>query len=118
EAVGDIGGNLLGVALGGVAEAAAARQFEPDVVAAADRLPPFRADRLAGDQRHAARRSEPAAVAAARRVVDALEIAQHRDRAAIGAAQLDDLPEAAAMAAGAARSLAEFAAAEHDRRDR
>src|SRR5437764_1297345 len=81
-------------------------------------LATLRADRLAGDQRHAAGRAEPATVAAARRVVNALEIAQHRDRHAIRAAQLDDLAEPAAIAAGAARALAELAATEHDRRHR
>src|SRR6266851_1560675 len=51
EPVGDIGGDLLGVALGRIAKAAAARQFEPGEIAAGDRLPSLRADRLAGDQR-------------------------------------------------------------------
>ena len=34
QSVGDIGGDLVGVALGGVAEAAAARQFEAGEIAA------------------------------------------------------------------------------------
>src|SRR5216683_1328025 len=97
--------------------AAAARQFEPGKIAARHGLPSLRADRLAGDQRHPAGRPHPTAVAPARRVVDALEIAQERDRRAVGAAQLDDLAEPAAEAAGSARTLAELAAAEHDRRD-
>src|SRR5437764_247003 len=71
-----------------------------------------------GPPRYPARRALAAAVAAAGRVVDALKIAQHRHRIAVGAAQLDDLAEAAAIAAGAAGTLAELAAAEHDRRDR
>src|SRR6266851_1024003 len=118
QPVGDIGGDLLCVALGWVAKAAAARQFEPGEIAARHGLPPLRADRLAGDQRHPAGRAHAAAVAAARRVVDALEIAQERDRRAVGAAQLDDLAEPAAEAARPTRALAELAAAEHDRRYR
>src|SRR5690349_18690199 len=115
QPVGDIGGDLLGVALGGIAKAAAARQFEPDEIAARDALPSLRADRLAGAEGDPPRRALAAAVPAAGRVVDALEIAQHRNRIAVGAAQLDDLAEPAAIAAGAARALAELAAAEHDR---
>ena len=60
----------------------------------------------------------PAALAAAGRIADPLEIAQHRDRRAVGAAQLDDLAEAAAEPPGAPRAFAEFAAAEQHRRHR
>src|SRR6202035_2162642 len=49
---------------------------------------------------------------------DALEIAQHRDRRALGAAQLDDLAEAAAKLPGAAGAFAELAPAKHHRRHR
>src|SRR5205807_7890720 len=79
---------------------------------------PLRADRLARAEGDAAGRALAAAVAAARRVVDALEIAQQRDRRAVGAAQFDHLAEPAAVAPGAARAFAELAAAEHDRRHR
>src|SRR5205823_3120004 len=103
---------------GGIAKAAAARQFEPGEIAARHGLPALRADRLARDQRHPAGRAHPAAVAAARRVVDALEIAQERDRRTVGAAELNDLAEPAAEAAGPARALAELAPAEHHWRDR
>ena len=57
---------------------------------------PFGPIGLPETRRHPARRAGAAAVAAARRIVDALEIAQHRDRRAVGAAQLDDLAEPAA----------------------
>src|SRR6266536_5525469 len=43
QPVGDIGGDLFGVALGWVAKAAAARQFEPGIIAAGNRLPTLRA---------------------------------------------------------------------------
>src|SRR5207237_3127779 len=91
---------------------------EADEIAAGHGLPALRADRLARAQRDAAGRALATAVTAARRVVDALEIAQQRDRRAVGAAQFDDLAEAAAVAPGAARAFAEFAAAEHHRRHR
>src|SRR6266576_7210383 len=78
----------------------------------------FRADRLAGDEADPTRRTQSAAIAATRRVIDALEIAQQRDRHPVGAPQFDDLAEPAAITPGAARALAEFATAEHNRRDR
>src|SRR4051812_30995999 len=118
EPVGDIGGDLLRVALGRVAEAAAARQFEPDEIAAGDGLAALGSDRFSRQQRYSARRPETAAVTAPRRVGDALEIAQHRDRRAVDAAQFDDLTQPAALAAGAAGTLAELAAAEDDWRHR
>src|SRR5262249_1226294 len=42
--------HLLGVALGRVSKAAAARQFEADEIAAGDALPPLGTDRLARNQ--------------------------------------------------------------------
>src|SRR5215472_4894493 len=102
EPIGDIERDLLGVARGGIAKTTAAGGFEPDEVAARHALPAFGADRFAGDEADAASRASAAAVAAARRVGDALEIAQHRDRRTGGAAQLDHLAEAAAELSGAA----------------
>src|SRR5207237_405416 len=75
QPVGDIGRDLVGVARPWVAEAAAARQFEPDEIAARHGLPAFRADRLAGTEGDAAGCPFAAAIAAARRVINALEIA-------------------------------------------
>src|SRR5262249_13207973 len=62
-------------------------------------------------------RARPSAVAAARRIFYALEIAQQRDRIRPGAAQLDHLTETAAAGARAARAVTEFAPIKHDRRD-
>src|SRR3984957_19388566 len=111
QPVRDVERDLVGIARRGIAEPAAARQFEADEIAAGNRLPTFRAHRLPRDQRRLARRAESATVAAARRVVDTLEIAQHRDRHVVGAAQFDDLAEAAAITPDAARALTELAAA-------
>src|SRR5271166_2294683 len=118
QTVRDIERNLLGIALGRIAEAAAARQFEPDEIAAGDALPAFGADRLAGDEGHPAQGALAAAVAAASGVADPFEIAQHRDRRAVGAAQLDDLTETAAEPAGPARAFAILAPPEQHRRHR
>src|SRR5690242_20699723 len=74
EPVGDIEGDLLGIALASVAEAAAARQFEANEVAARHALPAFGPDRRARDQGDPARRADAAALAAPRRVADPLEI--------------------------------------------
>src|SRR6516165_7281793 len=54
QPVGDIERHLLGIAFGGIAEPAAARQFEADEIAARDALPALGADRLAGSQGNAA----------------------------------------------------------------
>src|SRR5438128_527270 len=50
QSVRDIESHPLGIALRGVAEAAAARQFEPNEIATRDALPAFGADRLARDK--------------------------------------------------------------------
>ena len=115
EAVGDVERDLLRIAVGGSAKAAATRQFEPDEIPARHALPALGADRSSRDQGDPPGRAGPAAVAAARRIADALEIAQHRDRRAVGAAQFDDLAEAAAEFPGAARALAELAPAKQHR---
>src|SRR5260370_33638621 len=106
------------MALGRFAKAAAARQFEPDEAAARDTLRALGADRPSRDQGDLAECAGPAAVAAARRIADALEIAKHRDRRAVGAAQFDDLAEAAAKFPTAARALPELAPAGQHRRHR
>src|SRR6185369_17620209 len=103
QAVGDIGGDLRGVALMRIAEAAATGQLETDRIARRHRLAPLRLDLSAGQQRDGSRRPLAAAVTAARRIVDALEIAQQADRVAVGAGDLDDLPEPAAKFTGTAR---------------
>src|SRR5215470_17599767 len=118
EPVGDVERDLLGLALGGIAEAAAARRLEPNKIAARHALPALGTDRFAGDETDAAGRASATAVAAARRVGDALEIAQHRDRRTVGTAQLDHLAEAAAELSGTARALAVLAAAEQHGRHR
>src|ERR1700756_926976 len=69
--------DLRRIALGGIAEAAAARQFEADEIAAGDALPALRADRLAGDQSNPPGRTRAAAVAPACGIAYPLEIAQH-----------------------------------------
>src|SRR5260370_9857496 len=106
------------MALGRFAKAAAARQFEPDEVAARGTLPAYGADRPSRDQGDLAGGPGPGAVAAARRIADALEIAKHRDGRAVGTAQFDDLAEAAAEFPSAARALPELAPAEQHRRHR
>src|SRR5690242_6482365 len=116
EPVGDIGGDEIGIAQLGIAEAAAARQLEPRHVARRHGLAAFRADRPAGGEGDLAERARPAAVAPRARLPEPLEIAQQADRRAVGAAELDDLAQAAALLAGAARAFAELAAAEDDRR--
>src|SRR5205085_2393266 len=108
------GAGAVGAASGAGIPTAALTARPEDWTAAGHALPALRADRLAGAERHPARRALAAAVATAGRIVDALEIAQHRHRIAVGTAQFDDLAEAATKAAGAARALAELAAAEHD----
>src|SRR6185437_15607290 len=113
ESVGDVGGDEIGIALARVAEAAAAGQLEPCHVARRHGLAALRADRPAGGEGDFAERAGSTAVASARRIADALEIAQQADRRAVGAAELDDLAEPAALPAGAARALAELAAEEH-----
>src|SRR5215472_4861492 len=118
EPIGDIERNLLGIARGGIAEAAAARRLEPDKITARHALPALGTDQFAGDEADAAGRAGAAAVAAARRVGDALEIAQHRDRRTVGAPQLNHLAEPAAVLAGTARPLAVLAAAEQHGRHR
>src|SRR6185312_8369680 len=80
QTIGDIERDLMRIALGRAAKAAAARQLQPDEIATLYRLAALGADRLARDQRYLAGSPKPAAVAAARGVVDALEIAQHRHR--------------------------------------
>src|SRR6185312_6571283 len=89
EAVRDIGGDALRRALARIAEAAAARQLEADRVARRHGLPPLGADRPAGDQRHPPGLAGAAAVAPARGIADALEIAEEADRRAACARQLD-----------------------------
>src|SRR6185437_6640803 len=71
-----------------------------------------------GQETHRAIGALPAPFPPAGRIVNTLEIAQEADRVAVGAGELDDLAEPAAIFAGAARALAELAAAEDDRRDR
>src|SRR6516165_1429884 len=107
--------HLLGIAIGGFAETAPARQFEPDEIAARYALPALGADRFAGDQGDPACGALAAAVAAPGRVADPLEIAQHRDRRTVGSAQFDNLAETAAVAPGPARPLPKLAPAEQHR---
>ena len=66
QPVGDVERDLLGIAFGGVPETAAARQFEPDEVAARHALPAFGADRLAGNESYPTERALAASVPAAR----------------------------------------------------
>jgi hypothetical protein len=68
QPVGGIERHLLRIALGSLAEAAAARQFEADKIAAGHALPALRADRPARDQGDPAGGAGAAAVAAAGRV--------------------------------------------------
>src|SRR6185312_8568956 len=72
----------------------------------------------AGGQRHPPGLAGAAAVAPARGIADALEIAEKADRRAACARQLDHLAEAAAMPAGAARIGTKLAPPEDDRRHR
>src|SRR6516162_1500222 len=96
--------HLLGIAIGGVAETAPARQFEADEIAARYALPALGADQFARDQGDPAGGALAATVAAAGWVADPLEIAQHRDRRTVGSAQFDNLAETAAVAPGSARN--------------
>src|SRR6185437_3459004 len=116
EAVEDVARYPLRIAPLGIAEAAAAGELEPRDIARGHGLAALGSDLAARGERDAAGRTQAAAVAAARRIVHALEIAQQADRRAIGAAQFDHLAKAAAELAGAARAFAEFATAEDDRR--
>src|SRR5215831_14522767 len=107
--------DALWIARAWISDAAAPRQFEADRVAWRHGLPSFRPDGPAGAQRHCAGRARAAAVASARWVVHALEIAQKRDRRGAGAAELDHLAEPTAKPAGTAGALAEFTAIEDHR---
>src|ERR1700732_554798 len=91
QPVGDVFGDALGVALLGIAEAAAAGQFEPREIPGRYGLASLGADRPSGDERDAPERAHAAAVAPARRIADALEIAQQAARRAVCAAELDHL---------------------------
>src|SRR5205807_4214425 len=70
-------------------------------------------DGLAGAPHHPPRRTRTSALAPARRVVPALEVAQQRDRRGAGPAELDHLAEPAAEFARTAGALPEFTAIEH-----
>src|SRR5262249_56546907 len=102
--------DALRIARAWVSDAAAPRQFEADRVAWRHGLPSFRPDGPAGAQRHCAGRARAAAVASARWVVHALEIAQKRDRRGAGAPQLDHPARPAAPPAGTAAPRAGVAA--------
>src|SRR5262249_57910643 len=108
KAVAHVVKDALRIARAWISDAAAPRQFEADRVARRHGLPSFGPDGPAGAQRHRAGRARAAAVASARWVADALEIAQKRDRRGAGAAELDHLAEPAAQPAGAAGALPPF----------
>src|SRR5215831_14369903 len=115
EAVAHVVKDALRIARAWISDAAAPRQFEADRVARRHGLPSFGPDGPAGAQRHRAGRARAAAVASARWVADALEIAQERDRRGAGTAELDHLAEPATQPAGTAGAVAEFAAIEDHR---
>src|SRR5262245_52210326 len=92
-----------------IAVAAAARRADDQRIVRVEMVRAFAGEDAAAAQAKLARRAGPAAGASARRMIDAIERGEQRERSAVERADLHLLAEAAARGAIAAGAGAQFA---------